>query len=69
MLPRNDTEDEVLGLNCTWYADVLMTLTAPRPAAAAPIADRIAPVAGAAPAGGTGAPDATAVRPPAAGPA
>jgi hypothetical protein len=36
MLPRNDQEDEVLGLNCTWYADVLMTLTAPRPAAAAP---------------------------------
>jgi hypothetical protein len=49
MLPRNDQEDEVLGLNCTWYADVLMTLTAPRPAAAAP--------------------DATAGRPPAAGPA
>jgi Trypsin-like peptidase domain len=23
--------DELLGLNCAWYADILMTLTAPRP--------------------------------------
>ena len=40
MLPRDEKEDEVLGLNCTWYADVLMALTAdavppgPAPAAA-----------------------------------
>jgi hypothetical protein len=33
MLPRDEQHDEVLGLNCTWYADVLMALTAPRPAA------------------------------------
>jgi hypothetical protein len=28
MLPRDEKEDEVLGLNCTWYADVLLALTA-----------------------------------------
>jgi len=27
MLPRNVHEDESLGLNCAWYADVLMALT------------------------------------------
>jgi hypothetical protein len=26
---RNLLQDESLGLNCTWYADILMTLTAP----------------------------------------
>lgn len=35
MLPRDEQQDEVLGLNCTWYADVLMALSADRPAAAA----------------------------------
>ncbi len=49
MLPRNDKEDEVRGLNAPWYAAVLMPLPPRRPAAAAP--------------------DATAGRPPAAGPA
>lgn len=35
MNPRDDSQDESLGLNCTWYADMLMTLTqgcAPAPA-------------------------------------
>jgi hypothetical protein len=27
MMPRDEKEDEVLGLNCTWYADVLLVLT------------------------------------------
>jgi hypothetical protein len=42
MLPRDEKEDEVLGLNCTWYADVLLALTAdvavPLPTAAVPTA-------------------------------
>ena len=29
MQPRDDKQDENLGLNCTWYADILMTLTEP----------------------------------------
>jgi hypothetical protein len=28
---RDIVLDEALGLNCTWYADVLMALTEPRP--------------------------------------
>jgi hypothetical protein len=28
---RDQIQDEALGLNCAWYADILMTLTAPRP--------------------------------------
>ncbi len=24
---RDEDQDEALGLNCTWYADILMTLT------------------------------------------
>lgn len=28
MLPRDAQQDEFLGLNCTWYADILLTLTA-----------------------------------------
>jgi hypothetical protein len=28
MLGRDASEDETLGLNCAWYADMLMTLTA-----------------------------------------
>jgi hypothetical protein len=28
MSTRNQAEDEALGLNCAWYADVLLTLTA-----------------------------------------
>ncbi|MES2632122.1 MAG: serine protease [Pseudomonadota bacterium] len=31
---RDRVEDESLGLNCAWYADILMTLTEPRSAAA-----------------------------------
>jgi S1-C subfamily serine protease len=32
MLPRDKDEDDFLGLNCAWYADVLMALTAaPQP--------------------------------------
>lgn len=30
MRTRDQVEDESLGLNCAWYADVLMTLTEPR---------------------------------------
>jgi hypothetical protein len=37
MVTRDHEQDESLGLNCAWYADILMTLTddaaAPRPAA------------------------------------
>ena len=29
MSGRDRVEDESLGLNCAWYADILMTLTAP----------------------------------------
>ncbi len=29
MLTRDTVQDESLGLNCTWYADILMTLTEP----------------------------------------
>jgi hypothetical protein len=29
MLTRDSSIDEALGLNCAWYADVLMTLTPP----------------------------------------
>jgi hypothetical protein len=31
LLPRDVHNDEVLGLNCAWYADILLTLTEPRP--------------------------------------
>jgi len=27
MLTRDNEQDESLGLNCAWYADILMTLT------------------------------------------
>ena len=30
MTPRDVEQDETLGLNCAWYADVLMSLTQPR---------------------------------------
>ena len=33
---RDLVEDESLGLNCAWYADILMTLTAPVAAPAQP---------------------------------
>ncbi len=29
MSGRDAAQDESLGLNCTWYADILMTLTKP----------------------------------------
>ena len=32
---RDQVLDESLGLNCAWYADILMTLTGPQPPAAA----------------------------------
>ncbi|MCW5654247.1 trypsin-like peptidase domain-containing protein [Hydrogenophaga sp.] len=32
---RDQVLDESLGLNCAWYADILLTLTGPSPAAAA----------------------------------
>lgn len=35
MRTRDLEQDESLGLNCAWYADILMTLTAPAPATAA----------------------------------
>jgi hypothetical protein len=31
MATRDTAQDESLGLNCAWYADVLMTLTASSP--------------------------------------
>ena len=31
MATRDTTQDESLGLNCAWYADILMTLTADEP--------------------------------------
>jgi hypothetical protein len=34
MTPRDVEQDETLGLNCAWYADVLMSLTQPRAAGA-----------------------------------
>jgi hypothetical protein len=34
MLPRDTQNDEVLGLNCAWYADILLTLTATQPVTA-----------------------------------
>jgi Trypsin-like peptidase domain len=42
MMPRDAQHDEVLGLNCAWYADILLTLTKPMAAtvpgpAAAPV--------------------------------
>ena len=43
MATRDVEQDETLGLNCAWYADILMTLTgepgvlAPAPAAGAPV--------------------------------
>ncbi len=36
MVPRDAGLDEALGLNCTWYADILMTLTGPPPSADPP---------------------------------
>jgi hypothetical protein len=35
MQPRDAEHDDPLGLNCAWYADILMTLTAPGSAGAA----------------------------------
>lgn len=35
MQPRDPEHDDPLGLNCAWYADILMTLTAPESAGAA----------------------------------
>jgi hypothetical protein len=29
MLGRDAEQDESLGLNCAWYADILLTLTQP----------------------------------------
>jgi len=43
---RDVEQDESLGLNCAWYADILLTLTAPQ-ANAEPAGDGNAPVKGA----------------------
>jgi hypothetical protein len=70
MLPRDEKEDEVLGLNCTWYADVLLALTAERPVsvdAAAP-ATASEPTAAATESEPESKPDDTAVPEPAAAP-
>jgi hypothetical protein len=40
MLPRDAQRDESLGLNCAWYADILLTLTRPSAAAAAPVPEK-----------------------------
>jgi hypothetical protein len=45
---RDLQQDESLGLNCAWYADILMTLTAATPAPA-PAADKPAPAPSASP--------------------
>jgi len=65
---RDQVLDESLGLNCAWYADILMTLTGPMPAAAdlAPVADAAAP-AGAAQVAAAGAALASAPAAPATG--
>jgi hypothetical protein len=34
MATRDAEHDETLGLNCAWYADILLTLTGPAPPAA-----------------------------------
>ena len=39
MRTRDKVEDETLGLNCAWYADILMTLSRAAPATADPAAD------------------------------
>lgn len=36
MSTRDKAQDDSLGLNCVWYADILMALTDPRPAQAQP---------------------------------
>lgn len=36
MAGRDQAQDEALGLNCAWYADILLTLTGPRPSRARP---------------------------------
>jgi hypothetical protein len=33
METRDQTQDEALGLNCAWYADILLTLTEQKPPA------------------------------------
>ena len=38
MRTRDRQEDESLGLNSTWYADILMTLTEPAAGASTPSA-------------------------------
>ncbi|MBX3588237.1 MAG: trypsin-like peptidase domain-containing protein [Ramlibacter sp.] len=55
MRTRDFELDESLGLNCAWYADILLTLTAPlaAPAVAAPAA-QARPASGAAPGGASG---------------
>lgn len=35
-VPRDAAQDEFLSLNCAWYADALLTLTEPKPAAEEP---------------------------------
>jgi hypothetical protein len=42
MRTRDQVQDESLGLNCAWYADILMTLTDPDAAVAQPAVDEVA---------------------------
>jgi hypothetical protein len=37
METRDHDQDEALGLNCAWYADILLTLTEEAPQAAPPV--------------------------------
>ena len=46
MLTRDRQQDESLGLNCAWYADILLTLTDGDAARSAPAADPTPPDAG-----------------------
>lgn len=46
---RDQILDEALGLNCAWYADILMTLTREVPAAPAVAADEFSAIPGAPP--------------------
>jgi hypothetical protein len=48
---RDLDQDEALGLNCAWYADIILTLTEPTPIVAS---EPVVPAAGTAPAAASG---------------
>ncbi len=58
--------DESLGLNCAWYADILMTLTGPMPAVTEPASPAVAGATAPVHAASTAQPDAAAPAAPAA---